>query len=208
MASFTSWCRENVFAVAAVVLPLAIVGLFALATLVPRWSVEDPHYDLIFSVDQTSEIYGIRFQRDGNRLLASISYNQGQRTQQHSRLYRFRAEDMTVVEIPVSIPESVRTALQVEDPARDVNIEEITVALPQPFALDSQQLAPDGYRVRNEYDRGAGLFGELFGTHRRYNVFAIEKSARVIRIEYPDSSGYYYGQVQPLGWVEASATDA
>jgi hypothetical protein len=185
-----------------VLLPLAIVALFALATLLPRWWVEPPRYDLIFSVQQDSAAFGVTFQRNGDQLFANVSYDHHRDTSPHHRLYHFRAADMSVVEIPITVPEALRSQLQIDDPHREFNVEELVVTLPGAFAVPAGQPAPDGYQVRNDHARGSGLFGALFGMGRRHSMLAIEKSGRVVEIRYPDNAGYYYYGVQPLGWLE------
>ena len=44
-----SWLRRNAFIVAAVLLPVVVVGLFLIASAAPRWRVPDPQFDLGFA---------------------------------------------------------------------------------------------------------------------------------------------------------------
>ena len=44
--------RDNAFLVAAVSLPLAVVGMFLLLTAIPKWTVAPPRFDLLL---QTTE---------------------------------------------------------------------------------------------------------------------------------------------------------
>jgi hypothetical protein len=122
---------------------------------------------------------------------------------QHS-LYRFHAADSSVSEVGFEIPEQVRARLLAGNPERDFVEEQVVVNVAATPVSITAPLAPDGYRFRDGYDRGPGLFGELFGIGRRQSVVAVEKSGRVIEIEYPFATNHYYDQVQLLGWIDTA----
>ncbi len=44
--------RDNAFLIAAVALPLVVVGFFLLFTAIPRWTVPPPQHDLLFSTTE------------------------------------------------------------------------------------------------------------------------------------------------------------
>ena len=43
--------RSSAFLIAAVALPILVVGVFLVASAVPRWTVAPPAYDLLFRAD-------------------------------------------------------------------------------------------------------------------------------------------------------------
>jgi hypothetical protein len=43
--------RDNAFLVAAVSLPLVVVGFFLISSAIPRWTVPPPAYDLLLRAD-------------------------------------------------------------------------------------------------------------------------------------------------------------
>ena len=64
-------------------------------------------------------------------------------------------------------------------------------------------IAPDGYRLRENYRGSGGLFGELFGMRTRHRMIAIEKDGRVVEISTAivGVQRYNYYNVQFLGWM-------
>ena len=49
-ASARRFLRDNVFLVAAVLLPVLVVALFLAATAIPRWRIPPPAYDVVLRV--------------------------------------------------------------------------------------------------------------------------------------------------------------
>ncbi len=205
----SSWLRENLFLIAAVVLPLAVAGLFLLATALPRVFVEDPQFALLVSIEQhlpQHTSFGVHLQVADKHLLAEAFYNRDSRFFEHTHVYRYVPGHDMPERFDLTIPDDLRRSL--ESMAEDADRQESRLPLPLPAALRDVELittitAPDGYRFRNDYRGGAGLFGALFGMGSRSRVIAIEKGGRVIElgadIEPLDRYGYH--NVRFLGWI-------
>jgi hypothetical protein len=186
--------RDNVFLVAAVVLPLAVVGFFVLATAVPRWTVPPPQYDLLVKassyaypippvhVDYVVNASGVHAHV---RPVAPNSYPQ--------RTALFIAEHSTgrLREVPVALPDTMGP----DDPPRDIPVEALAgrriLATPE---------APDGYRFDARTRRGPGLLGDIFGMRRSDVGLVLEKGGRVVVLT-PPPSQEYLAPVTPLGWL-------
>jgi hypothetical protein len=205
----TSWIKENLFIVAAVVLPLAVAALFLLATALPRYFVDDPSYALLVAIDErlaNRTDYAIEFEVTGDRLKAKAVHSTASRFFGHSELFRYTPGDEALEHIPLEIPGQLRARLESELQAQDK--QEARLALPLPAELANLELmtavtAPDGYRFRNDFRGSPGLFGALFGMGSRYRVVAIEKDGRVVEIgaELEGVQGYSHYNVQFLGWI-------
>jgi len=65
MADRGRFLRENAFLLAAVLLPLVVIGFFLVATAIPRWVVPAPAYDLLMrragAYDQTAPRVAVDF---------------------------------------------------------------------------------------------------------------------------------------------------
>jgi len=205
----SSWLKENIFLVAAVVLPLAVAGLFLIATALPRAFVDPPAYALLVAIDErvpAQSSFGIDFEVVNNRLKAYAVYSTSHRYSGHSKLFRFTPGAAQLERIDVSIDDELRALLEAE--AHNVDKDEARRPLPLPEHLSRLELitlatAPDGYRFRSDYRGGAGLFGELFGMGSRNRVVAIEKDGRIVELgaELEQLQGYAYYNVQFLGWI-------
>lgn len=186
--------RDNVFLVAAVVLPLAVVGFFLLATAVPRWTVPPPRYDLL--VKAGSYVYPlppmhVDYIVDSSGVHAHVrpvppnSYPQ--------RMALFIAEHSTgrLREVPVTLPETMRP----DDAPRDIPVE----GLAGRRILTTPE-APDGYRFDTRSRRGPGLLGDIFGM-RRYDIgLVLVNGGRVVALT-PPPSHTHMSPVTPLGWL-------
>src|SRR3954453_2338413 len=100
--------RDNAFLVAAVCLPLLVVVFFVLASVIPRWFVPPPAYDLLIRATdlytQTPTRVSIEFAvQDGSveAIVRPVPMNvYGTRT----RLFLFDHGTMNVREIVVNLP--------------------------------------------------------------------------------------------------------
>jgi len=189
-----SFLRENAFLVAAVLLPLVIVGFFLLASAIPRWLVAPPAYDLLLrtygSPDQTRPRVAVDFTVRDGRVEATVRGLPATAYPQAPKLYLFDHRTMTVREIPVDLP----TNLTEQDPP-------VTVAV---SALAGRRVlaetkAPDGYELETGRYRNTGLVGDLFGMGRQSGKTSLVNNGRVIEISLPpQESGY---GVLAVGWV-------
>jgi hypothetical protein len=193
--SVRAWLRGNLFLVAGVVLPVAVVLFFLLATAVPRWLVAPPAYDLLFAGSRA-------YQRDGERLWMAFRVRDGHLEAQvrdlkeHEsprapRLYRFDHGTGGVREIPVELPAGLVLGPEVQT---------FVVTALAGQRISTERRAPDGYLLRHRDRSGGGLFGELFGMHRSGAPYVIAKDGRVMAIPAPDAGRYYY-QIDFLGWI-------
>jgi|GEM_PF-2872899 len=209
MATDKSWLKNNIFAVAAVLLPLLIVAVFSLATLLPRLWVDDPRFDLLFAVATVNEPYGRSYEVRDDRIVAIVSYYGDRRLHQSSRLYRYHAATGNVSQVSCPAESITGAALDSAVIAEKREDAEFYIETPCQTGSITGQVAPDGYQVRANDYRGAGLFGELFGMRSRRNALAIEKSGRVIAVEHPENGEYYYYlPVVILGWTDPAESDS
>ena len=204
MGAISAWCKNNVFLVAAICLPLLIILLFGLATVLPRWWVQDPAFDLLFQVNpggQAQESFGVSFHATGVGVLATVAYDHDGRRLPRHRLYRFVSEAGETRELLFTVPAPVKSRLRQSGQDNGYVTEEVPVDSAN-FGLLDARVAPDGYQARAGRYRGSGLFGELFGMRGRRNHFSIIKDGRVIEVPVPDDNAYYYyNQAQVLGWI-------
>jgi len=199
--------RENAFLAAAVCLPLLVVVFFVLASIVPRWMVAPPAYDLLIRandlITQTNSRVSVGFAvRDGGvdvvvKALPTNGYNADAR----SRLFLFDHTTMNVSEVVVEMPEHIED-LKESDPPRTRRV----AALAGRRVLD-QLNAPDGYQLENRNSGGAGIVGELFGMHRYGSAMSLVNKGRVVPIKLPLAFEHlYYAPIAFVGWVEPAST--
>ena len=142
--------KENLAIVAAIVLPLVLVALFALSSLVISRVVADPQYDFLIATN----FYGgsneaFYFDVVQNRLKISYSFpvrvNGNYQNGNISRLWRVRVPAMTVEEIPlVPPPRGQDNADGQRVPIEIAGVSDLQVLSTQP--------APDGYTFQQSYD--------------------------------------------------------
>jgi hypothetical protein len=194
MTDRSRYLRENAFLVAAVLLPLVVVGFFLIASAVPRWLVPPPAYDLLLraagSYDQTRPRVALDFTvRDGRVEATARALPAGQYPQV-ARLFLFDHRTMNVREIAVDLPADLAEG----SPA-------VTIAV---SALAGRRVlaearAPDGYALNTPGYRSNGVFGSLFGMGSQAEKISLVNRGRVVAITFP-SPQYGYG-VSSVGWV-------
>jgi len=184
--------RQNPMIVASILLPLVIVLFFLLATAIPKWLVDPPAHDFLFTVPDHSyakpEI-DIRFDVNDDRLRVrafktDIAYRNS------PRLYLFEHQTSVVREIMLDLPAD-------KDSFEDGD--EIMVSEFDNRPLSTARAAPDGYEVRYPGYRSENLITALFGGRRR-GQFSIEKDGAVTDIPHPGPNAYYYN-VTFIGWL-------
>ena len=191
----SKFIKNNAFIIIGIALPLLVVVFLLLASSIPKWLVEAPQYDFLFTVDsnqaRTSTVR-VEFQVYKDHLKAKAYKQDLPNYNRLSRLFIFEHESLSIREIPVDIPEEVEEIK---------NGTEITITEFANQKLSSLRRAPDGYEFKSPYRSGYGFFGGLFYGGRYGQRAAIAKSGRVVAVEYPDSYGYSYGAVKFLGWI-------
>jgi hypothetical protein len=173
--------KENLAIVAAIVLPLVLVALFALSSVVMSTVVADPQHDFLVATNYyggSNEAF--YFDVVQNRLKISYSFpvqvNGIYQNGNISRLWRVRVPAMTVEEITLVPP-----------PRGQDNADGQRVPIEIPGVSDlqvvSQQPAPDGYIFEQSSNYNSNLMRELFGTgNRGERDPAIAKDGRVMPV--------------------------
>lgn len=196
MAERAGFLRNNIFLVAAVSLPVLVIGFFLLASAIPRWTVSPPAYDLLLRVGKPfgprPGLVVVDFHvRDGHveAIARPVLRNQYEQT---FALFVFDHATQNLKEIPANLPDSLP-----EDSApRSVVVD----ALAGRRVLE-QAKAPDGYEMQTgRYRGGPGLVGDLFGMHGYDPNAALVNKGRIIPISLP--SGYeYLSPINAVGWL-------
>jgi hypothetical protein len=186
--------RENVFLVAAVALPLVVIGFFLAASAIPRWTVPPPAYDLVFRAggpyDQAPRV-SVEYHVRDDAVHVTVRPVDANAYPQRSTLFLVDHRTLALREIPVNLP-----ALVGEGGAA-------TTAVVDALAgrrVIAEVQAPDGYRLEMRTRRGPGLVGELFGMHRYDQNVVLSNRGRVIPLALP-APHQYLGPVQAVGWL-------
>ena len=186
--------RDNAFLVAAVVLPVAVVAFFLLATAIPRMRVPPPAYDLILRADRPYEPaqaqYSVEFEVRDDAVVAVIRTVPVNTYLPRPALLLFDHRTLELREIPLQLP-----AVAEGDPVRTLTIEALSGR-----RIVSRAKAPDGYEFDARTDRGPGIVGELFGMRRHDRRATLVKDGRVIPLTLPAGYQHSYG-LHPVGWV-------
>jgi hypothetical protein len=187
--------KENAFLVAAVSLPVVVVGFFLLASVIPRWVVAPPAYDLLLRAggpyDQKYPRVAVDFRARNGRVEAIVRPLPPNVYPQPSALLLFDHQTMSVREISVDLPAN----LAENDPPRTIVID----AFPGRQVL-AQAKAPDGYELDIRSRRGPGIIGELFGMGRYDQRASLVNRGRVVPIALPSP---YWSQppAYAVGWL-------
>ena len=193
--------KNNLAIIAAIVLPLILIALFAVSTLVVNRVVADPQYDFLVATNY----YGganeaFYFDVVQNRLKLSYSFptrvNGNYQNGNISRLWRVRVPAMTVEEISlVPPPRSQDTADGERVPIEIPGVSDLQVLSSQP--------APDGYSFQQSYDYyNSNLMRELFGGGSRgEQVSAIVKDGRAVPIRNLGGAPFSGYNSHFIGWI-------
>jgi hypothetical protein len=189
-----AFVRENAFLVAAISLPLLVVAFFLVSSIVPRWMVPPPAYDLLVSTEGVYDSAGPRVSveyavRDG-KVEATIRPLSVPAYQRPAALFLFDHKTMTAREVPVDLPRD----LGQKDPPRTRVVDALAGR-----RVTADAKAPDGYQFETRTRRGPGIVGELFGMNRYDPGAALVNKGRVVQITL--SGQYPYYTVRPIGWV-------
>lgn len=182
--------------IAGVGLPLLVVLAFALARLAPRYYVEDPKYDVVYSVGggytSTPTDRVCVFVVVEGRL--RVRWNAAEQTvyPPPQRVYRLDAASGELVELSVPEPDDLAAA---------GGHVELFVAGLEDVRLDTSPRASDGYEFESNWSGGGGLFGELFFGGSRGMRSAIHRDGRRIEVPHPGQEPYGYGTMSFLGWA-------
>jgi hypothetical protein len=186
--------RDNVFLVAAVSLPILVVGFFLLSSAIPRWRVPAPAYDLLVrggEYDQASQRVSIDLDVRDGVVQATVRPVPLTQYVQRSTLWIFDHKTMKARRVPIDVPD-----LKEGDPAKTFPVADLAGR-----RVNSTPNAPDGYELRAPLDRGGpGIVGDIFGMRRHSSRVAIVNRGRVVPLELP-TPYEYYSPVYFVGWV-------
>jgi hypothetical protein len=192
--------RDNLFLIAAVALPAAVAGLFLLATLIPRWTIPAPAYDLVFRASGPYDPGPVRVTvdfvvRDGQvdalvRPAAENTYPQ------RPALFLFDHRSQNVEPLTLELPDAVP-----EGESRTVTVDALAGR-----RVNAGATAPDGYTFTIRNSDSPGLVGDLFGMGRYEQRVALTKGARIVPLHLPSPYATWYGApVAAVGWIAGEA---
>jgi hypothetical protein len=186
--------RDNAFLVAAFALPVAVVLLFLVASVIPRWTVPPPAYDLVLRASgqyDPARRISVEFAVRDGRIEATVRPLPEHGYPQIASLVLVEHATMNVREIPVPLPATMAE----NDPPQTIVVE----ALAGRRVL-AQAKAPDGYEFEVRTRRGPGLVGDLFGMNRYDQAATLVNRGRVVPIVLPAASPYQ-APVYSVGWL-------
>jgi hypothetical protein len=189
---------DNAFLLAAVMLPLLVVGFFLLASAIPRWRVPPPAYDLLIRAGRPYRLQpsparvAVEFDVRDGQLWATVSPVHRDQYMQPWSLFLFEHGTASLRGVPFDVPHD----LPQDDPPRTLMV----AALSGRRILPAMK-APDGYEMRTRTGRHSGLIGDLFGIRGYDAGVSLVNRGRVVAIPLP--AGYeYLSQVEFLGWLD------
>jgi hypothetical protein len=185
--------RDNAFLVAAVALPVVIVGLFLLTTAIPRWTVPPPASDLLLRTseyEQPNSAVFVDFVVRGERLHASVRRVDPNSYAPLAKLWLFDHATMNSREITLDLPRELAPG----ESTRMVPIDALAGR-----RVVTEPRAPDGYELQNRAQHGTGLIGNLFGMRRYGESVSLVNRGRVIPVR--TSAPHSYQSPLFVGWL-------
>ncbi|MEM6584043.1 MAG: hypothetical protein AAF699_22405 [Pseudomonadota bacterium] len=186
--SKTQLLKENFALVVGVSLPLLLVLVFWIATVIPKMTVADPQYDLLYTADyydHNTLIDGaIQIEIRDGRLHAVFRKTPGFDQHNLPRIYYFDVSTGSTQELSIVIPADVKDGQELEIPEA------------QGLTLSKKTIAPDGYMFDADYSSRSGFL--FFDSGYRYRGL-IRKDGRAIKI--PTQGNQYGGNLRFLAWV-------
>jgi hypothetical protein len=187
--------RENAALAVGILLPVVVVFFFLLATYVPRWLVDPPQYDFLFtqqgqwSNDLPRWRHVVEADADGQLQVRAIPTKENDYSWR-PRLFRYEHATGEAIEIRLPVPSNL-------------NVGENGVAVEMPkfgnSFIDSRKTAPDGYSVMDRSGRQGGLMGLFYRGGR--DDLAISKNGAVVAVDAGSDRDRYYYNPQFLGWI-------
>lgn len=186
--------KDNAFLIAATALPLVVAAFFVASSIIPRFLVAPPGYDLVLrtdgAYDATSPRIAVDYTVRDGAVEATVRPLPANTYLRPGALFLFEHRTSTVRDLPVNLPRDLGD----NDPPRTI----IVTALAGRRVL-AQPKAPDGYQFEIRSRRGPGLVGEIFGMNRYDSGTALVNNGRIVPITLP--MPYQYYSVQAVGWV-------
>ena len=185
--------RENAALAIGVLLPVAVVVFFLLATYIPRLLVDPPQYDFLFAQDHNYSNQQSRWRYaidvDSERKLRVRAFlTAPDKYAPRARLFLYEHLSGNVREISLPLPETAEDA----EAGVVVEVPEFTNQV-----IDSRRVAPDGYKlVKSRRGRG-DLLGLFYRGSRR--GLAIGKNGAVVAV--PSGNDFNWYSPRFLGWI-------
>jgi hypothetical protein len=184
--------KDNMALVAGISLPMVLVIIFWIATVIPKLTVADPGYDMIYTADNydyNAQLSGsVRLDVKDGKLRAQFHSNAGQQYRNTPRIFYFDVSSGSTHEISLDIPGDLQDG-------QLLNVPEAS-----PYTLSKKSIAPDGYSFDGSYSSHSGFL--FFGSGYRYRG-TIRKEGRAVKI--PTHGNQYQGNLRFLGWVVKGA---
>lgn len=185
--------RENAALVIGILLPAVVVVFFLLATYIPRFLVDPPQYDFLFTEDHSYVAQGSRWRYEidvdpQGKLRVRAFAVETDRYTPRTRLFLYEHSSDSVREISLPWPETP------EDAEAGVVLE---VPEFRDEVIDPRQVAPDGYELIEPRRSGGDFLGLFYRGDRR--GLAIGKNGA--RVNVPSGTDSYSYGARFLGWV-------
>ena len=189
--------RENAALAIGILLPVAVVVFFLLATYIPRLLVDPPQYDFLFAHDYSygSQRSPWRYEIDvgsERKLRVRAFLNDPDKYAPRARLFLYERLNGKVREISLSLPETGEDA----EAGFVVEVPEFSNQI-----IDTSRVAPDGYEFVDAR-RGSGGLLRLFYRGSRKGP-AIRKNGAVVSV--PSGNGFHGYGARFLGWIVSPA---
>ena len=177
-------------------LPAVVVGLFLMASAIPRWTVPPPAYDVLLRVggpyDQTLPRVAVDFNVRDGRVEATVRPLGANLSPQLATLFLVEHDTLNAREITFELPSDLNEG----DAPRTVAIE-----MPGGRKVNPGSRMPDGYSIDTRSQRGSGLVGDIFGMNRYQLDTILVNRGRVISIDLP-SPYRYQSPATAIGWLD------
>lgn len=191
-----SFLKRHGFVIAGVVLPILVLVAFAVARTLPKFLVEDPRYDLVYSVvtGYGSQPHNVVCEVgcvDG-RVRARWARSEQPVYSAPVRVYRLHPATGAIEELAVPEPANIEALTGIQD---------LFFAGLDDVRIDTSPRAPDGYEFESTYSGGSGPFGGLFSSGSGGPRSRIKKNGRVIAVPQTNHDAYGYESVVFIGWA-------
>jgi hypothetical protein len=182
--------RENKILVVGILLPIIMMVIFGLASVIPKYLVSPPQYDLLVATDNYNVF--VKFDVVNGKLKAQyVCNNNCNVNPTRPILYIFEAKSQKTREIKFDFP-------TIPNDTKSFSSEIIIPEL-QNVTIDTSTVAPDGYSYNSANYYYGDILSELFigNNDRRPEIV---KNGNVVSI-LPKAKGYSYYQIKFIGWI-------
>lgn len=203
MTSGRGFLKDNAFLAGAVILPAVVAAFFVAANAIPRLTVADPGFDLVFRIWQPFDrnrdtVLPVEFAVRGEQVFVTFRRPTKDGYVQPWALLRFDHATRRVTELELPPPADLKEGESTTVP----------VAALQGVRVTSSETAPDGYAILSRRSGGGGgIVGELFGMRRYRENVALTRAGRVTPLELPASFRPVGQEALAVGWVNPAGSE-